>query len=310
MTAGEKRNMAASVRARLTNLARTTGQDFQRLLLRFVVERFLYRLDRSGHSNDFLLKGAMLFAARGDWPYRSTRDLDLLGVGESTAEKLANTIRNLCTVKVEDDGVQYDPDSVTVEAIREARIEGGLRVVLFAALEQARIRMRIDVGFGDTVLAPEWIEVRSLLDFSSFLIQAYPKESVVAEKTQTLLALGEINSRVKDYYDIWALSRNLSFDGTTLVSTVAAVLVSHDTRVPSGNPDGLTDSFAEARKTMWQGFLRRVQLSGSVPDLHDVLVQLRDFLLPPLEAVRDARPFVMNWPPGGPWQPNARHPNA
>ena len=310
MTAPEKRNMAASVRTRLTKLARATRKDFQRLLLRYIVERFLYRLERSGNAGDFLLKGAMLFAVREDWPYRSTRDLDLHGLGATSAVALGGTIRDLCTTQVQDDGVQFDAESVKVEPIRGTHIEGGFRVVVKAAIEQARIRLQIDVGFGGIVPLPEWIEVPSLLGFPSARIQAYPNEAVIAEKTQAFLNLGETNSRVKDYFDIWILSRTHSFDGNSLASSLAAVFRAQRTRVPADCPAGLTDDFAKSREAMWQGFLKRAEISEEVPDLQNVMRQVRAFLLLPLEAVREEKPFRLKWPPGGPWQPKARDKNA
>lgn len=303
MNAKPLRNIAASVRARLAKMAKEKHEDFQRLLVRYATERFLYRLYRSSYAGKFVLKGATLFIAQSGWPYRPTRDLDLLGLEGRTADTLTKTMREICTVKVEEDGVLFDPASVKVRAIREDQEHGGLRVLITAALEQARVQLQIDVGFGDTVVPPaQEIAFPSLLGFPAARIRAYSKETVIAEKTQALIVLGDVNSRMKDYYDFWAMSRTLPFEGADLIAAIGASFAGRRTQVPQAVPDGLTDDFAAGREIMWQGFLRRVELRGAVPNLGEIIHEVRNFLLPPLEAVRDNRPFNMTWPPGGPWQ--------
>ena len=303
MTRKAPRNIADSVRARLTAIARERGEDFQRLLVRYATERFLYRLYRSDYGKKFVLKGAMLFVAQAGWPYRPTRDLDLLGLGKRTAAALAETMREICTAKVEEDGIRFDPASIKVQAIREEQEHGGLRVLVTVFLEQARIQLQIDVGFGDSIVPPPGeLDFPSLLGFPTARILAYSKETVIAEKAQALIVLGNVNSRMKDYYDFWSMSRILAFDGTILADAMKASLAGRGTPVPQSFPDGLSDAFIAERETMWQGFLRRVELLGSVPNLREIVGAVRSFLLPPLEAVRDSKPFDMLWPPSGPWQ--------
>lgn len=296
------RNVAASVRARLTAIAREKGEDFQRILVRYATERFLYRLTCSGYGDRFVLKGAMLFVAQGGWPYRPTRDLDLLGLGDRSAEALADTVCEICAAKVEEDGLLFDPASVKVRAIREGQEAGGLRVAVPAALEQARIHLQIDVGFGDTVVPPpRELVFPSLLGYPGARIRAYSRESVIAEKAQAMIVLGDANSRMKDYYDFWAMSRLLPFEGPALRDAMAASFAARTTQVPQSMPVGLTDEFAAAGETMWQGFLRRMGLLGSAPDFEEIVRMVRVFLLPPLEAIRDGTPFDLTWPPMGPW---------
>ncbi len=303
MKAKPLRNIAASVRARLAKMAKEKGEDFQRLLVRYATERFLYRLYQSIYADKFVLKGAMLFVAQASWPYRPTRDLDLLGLEKRTAAILAEIISGICTVQVEEDGILFDPHSVKVRAIREDQEHGGLRALITASLEQARIQLQIDVGFGDAVVPPpQEIVFPSLLGFPSARIRAYSKEAVVAEKAQAMIVLGDVNSRMKDYYDIWTMSRTFSFEGTTLVAAIGASFAARRTEIPQSTPDGLTDEFAAGRKVMWQGFLRRMELRDTVPDLEEVVVHIRNFLILPLEAVRNNRLFDTIWPPGGPWE--------
>jgi predicted nucleotidyltransferase component of viral defense system len=303
MTRKAIRNIAASVWTRLTAIAREKGEDFQRILIRYATERFLYRLERSGYGDSFVLKGAMLFVAQGGWPYRPTRDLDLLGRGDAISDNLADIVRRICTVAVEDDGVRFDPASVQVQAIREDQEHGGLRVRVTVSLEQVRIHLQIDVGFGDSVVPPpQLIDFPSLLGFPTARIRAYSKETVIAEKAQALIVLGNVNSRMKDYYDFWSMSLALTFDGSTLTDAMKASFATRGTKVPPSLPEGLSDEFTIEHETMWKGFLRRIELHGSAPDLHNVVNKVRSFLLPPLEAVRDGKPFDLCWLPRGPWE--------
>jgi len=303
MKAKPLRNIAASVKTRLARIAKEKGEDFQRILVRYAIERFLYRLYRSRCADEFVLKGAMLFVAQAGWPYRPTRDLDLLGIGKRTAAALTESIREICTAKVEDDGIRFEPVSVKVQAIREEQEHGGLRVFVTAFLEQARFQLQIDVGFGDSIVPPaEVIDFPSLLGFPGARIRAYSMETVIAEKTQALIVLGAINSRMKDYYDFWAMSRSLSFNGVALAEAMKASFETRGTTVSQSLPDGLSDAFIAERETMWQGFLRRTELTESVPPLRDIVEAVRRFLLPPIVAVRDKKPFDMIWQAGGSWQ--------
>lgn len=143
-------NIAASIRARLLNIAKAQGVDFNQVLVRFALERILYRLTQSQHADRFLLKGALLFTLWYDMPHRATRDADLLGFGASDLASVAETFCDIAAVAV-DDGIVFDPTSVTVEEIRKEAGYGGVRVIIAGELAKARCRTQIDVGFGDAV---------------------------------------------------------------------------------------------------------------------------------------------------------------
>lgn len=147
----QRQNMAASVRSRLTTLAHARGEQTEYLLTRYALERLLYRLGQSAHAGEFILKGALLFTLWEGHPHRATRDLDLLGFGPSEADRIAQVFRDLCAIATEDDGLAFLADTVRVRPIREEREYGGMRVQLLAALGSARLRMQVDVGFGDVV---------------------------------------------------------------------------------------------------------------------------------------------------------------
>jgi len=206
---GGPRNPSASIHRRLLNLARQRGDDFLIVLTHYAIERLLYRLSRSPHADRFLLKGAMLMAVWTSRPYRSTRDLDLAGRGNSSVEDIESILRDLRRLSVEADGLTFDATSVRGELTREDQEYEGVRVSLLAILGKARIAVQVDIGFGDSVVpSPQVLRYPTLLlDFPAPEVKAYPRKTAVAEKFQAMVALGPVNSRMKDFYDIWLLAR-------------------------------------------------------------------------------------------------------
>jgi hypothetical protein len=202
------RNTAASVRARLLAKARTDKQDLNLVLTRYALERLLYRLSVSAHADHFLLKGALLFDLWFDIPHRPTRDADLLGVGIAEIPHVEAAFRDICTVEL-DDGIRFQPDSVHAEEIRKEANYSGVRVTLIGLLDGARCHVQVDVGFGDAVTpGPEAVDYPVMLpDMPAPRLRAYPRYTVIAEKLEALVSLGIANSRMKDYFDLWVLSR-------------------------------------------------------------------------------------------------------
>ena len=213
------KNPAASVHARLAQRRTKTGEDYNVLLVRFTLERLLYRLSISMHREQFVLKGAMLFALWEPEMHRATRDLDLLGFGQSTPERLADIFRELCNLEVEADGVVFDPRSVACEDIRAQDEYAGIRVKLRATLGKAVVPLQVDVGFGDALpVAPEEITFPVMLGMAAPKLRAYSRETVVAEKLEAIVKLGMLNSRFKDYFDLHYLAQKFPFDGALLVT--------------------------------------------------------------------------------------------
>lgn len=298
-------DLAASIRQRLLNLSRKRKQDFQLILTRYASERFLYRVSQSSHAESFVLKGATLFQFWTGEMHRPTRDLDLLGFGDSSDESVAETIREICTVSVTPDGLEFDPTSIQIVTIREPDKYQGKRVRLTARLGSAKIRIQIDIGFGD-IVTPKLDEITfpTFLKMPAPQLHAYPKETVVAEKLQIIVALGIANSRSKDYYDLWVLSREFSFDGQILASAIGATFKGRQTKIPKQVPLGLTSEFAEdpSQANQWNAFLNRSSLSAGI-DFGSILEQLRTFLVPLLEAIGTRTHFKQIWSKGGPWKP-------
>ena len=300
------RNVAASVRARLLNRARETGQDFSLILTRYALERLLYRLSISAYADQFLLKGALLFDLWFDIPHRPTRDADFLGLGSTELPDLEIIFRNVCTVDAED-GVTFKPDTVQAAEIRKEANYAGVRVTLLDLIDGARCPVQIDIGFGDAVTpGPEEVQYPVMLpDFQAPRLRVYPRYTVVAEKLEAITALGIANSRMKDFFDLWILSRYTEFDGDTLQRAIRATFDRRRTELPSGVPFGLTDEFAQdtQKQAQWQAFLGKNRLQALQLDV--LVAALRDFLLPPIAAANAGNRFPQLWTAGGPWTPEA-----
>ena len=303
MTARQIRDVPASVHSRLLRVARERGEELQRLLVRYAFERFLYRLGRSRHSRRFILKGAMLFQAwESDLP-RTTRDLDFLGVGDTSEASVLNAVHEIWRIDESKDGLELDPESLVVESVREQTDYVGLRLRFRVRLGNAVIPLQIDVGVGDDVVpAAEEIDYPTLLDFPAPQIWAYPKTTVVAEKAQVMIELGLLNSRLKDYFDVSYLARTYPFDGRELREAIEATLRRRGTVVPQGHIDALESEFAHDadKQTQWDAFLRRAGLPGE--ELSAVVEEVRAFVRPVLVAMAARDAFDKKWPAGGPWK--------
>lgn len=256
-------NIAASVRARLLNVAKAQGVDFNQVLVRFALERILYRLTRSRHADRFLLKGALLFTLWYDMPHRATRDADLLGFGASDLTSVAETFRDIAAVAV-DDGIAFDPASVTVEEIRKEAGYAGVRVIIAGELAKARCRTQIDVGFGDAITPAPVDSVYPVLldDLPAPRLRAYPTYTVVAEKLHAIALLGMTNTRLKDYFDLSVLLEREILDTDLLAQAIKATFERRGMSVPDAVPIGLTDEFAHdsSRQSLWLAFLRKNDL--------------------------------------------------
>lgn len=274
------RDMGASVRARLLTLARERGQALDLLLTRYALERFLYRLSISPHRDRFVLKGAMLVTTWFDDPHRPTRDVDLLGYGDPSPEPMLDIFREICR-NDPDDGLAFSTEALRVDLIREELEYGGLRLRTIATLAGARINVVVDIGFGDAVEpGVEEIELPVLLDLPAPHLRAYARETVIAEKFQAMVALGLANSRMKDFYDIWVLSKSYEFDHARLARAIAATFARRGTPLPEKTPDALTPAFANdaAKLRQWTAFVR--DLAVETPAFETVIDELAVFLMP------------------------------
>ena len=297
----DKRNLPGSIRQRLLNLSAERGVAFDLLLVRFAIERLLFRLSRSSHAEGYLLKGAMLFAVWTDGSHRPTRDVDLLGFGPSDAAAVETAFRDICAVMVQDDGLRFLAGTLHVSPIRGEARYSGLRVQLEARLANIRIPVQVDIGFGDAVTpAPETVTFPGLLDFTAPVLRAYPIYTVVAEKTEAMVLLGEANTRMKDFYDVWFLGERFDFEGSMLVHAVRATFERRGTALSADLPMALTENFAQVRAPMWQAFLRRNDLGQM--SFEEASARLREFLEPVLRAAARDEALPLTWEAGQGWQ--------
>jgi len=299
------KNVAASVRARLTRRASERKENVQLALTRYAIERLLYRLSVSAFHGQFVLKGAMLFSLWTPTPYRATGDLDLLGYGDAAPERIAAAFREICSLEVSDDGVIFKPETLRAERARAEDEYSGVRLTTVAEIAGARLPIQIDIGFGDAVTpGVQDIDYPSLLDMPAPRLLAYPPETVVAEKFQALVALGMLNSRMKDFFDLWAISETFSFDGVVLAEAIRATFDRRHTGIPTETPIALTSAFAEdaTKQAQWQGFLRRAALDMAPGPFADLQGKAATFVLPPAEALAAGTGFERKWRAGGPWR--------
>jgi hypothetical protein len=269
------RNLAASVRVRLKQHSDATKQDFNLTLTHYGLERLLYRMSVSEYASNFLLKGALLFTLWYDLPHRPTRDADLLGFGPDDIDTAVTTFRNICQIPGED-GVVFDPTTVKGSVIRKEAGYGGVRIDIQAKLDGARIALQVDIGFGDAVTpAPQAISYPVLLDdFPAPQLRAYPKYTVVAEKFHAVCLLGMINTRMKDYFDLWVLLDDSTLDQAEIRRAIEATFERRKLPMPTAVPVGFADVFAAdaAKQTQWNAFLKKNRLEAiALADMVDAL---------------------------------------
>ena len=279
------KDIAASVRARLLSLSKTSGQSFDLVLTRFALERLLFRLSQSVHADRFVLKGAMLMMVWLDDPHRGTRDLDLLGFGDPDPDAMLAVFRGILAHDA-GDGVHFDGDALRIGRIREEVEYGGLRLQTTAGISGARIKVAIDIGFGDSVEpGVELIDYPTMLNLPAPRLRAYAPETVIAEKFQAMVALGRANTRMKDFYDIWILSRSFPFDDDRLPRAIAATFARRGTALPTDTPDALSPAFAAdlQKQEQWRAFVEGVAIDPG--SLDEICAELRAFLMPLLQRL-------------------------
>ena len=295
------KNIPASVRQRLLNRAKRDRRPFNELLQYYAMERFLYRLSQSAHADRFILKGALMLRVWRSPELRPTMDIDMLGRTSNEESDIIAQIRDILAVDVEADGLAFDADSIQAERITEAADYEGIRIRFRAGLDSARINMQVDIGFGDVVYPePEESELPTMLDFPAPRLLCYSRESSIAEKLEAMVKLDVLNSRMKDFYDIWLLSRQFDFDGARLAEAIRLTFDRRGTALPT-EIEAFTEPFIDAKQIQWAAFWRRLQ-QDHVPDsFREVTIAVDGFLAPIVAALSSGRPSPTNWTAPGPW---------
>ena len=300
MSQQQAKNCAASVRSRLLQKSKQQGEAFNLLLTRYAVERLLYRLAKSEYSNQFILKGATLFTVWHSSPHRATKDLDLLGYGTNKVSSLEEIFKIICQDSYAEDGVEFYPETVKGEKIKEEQEYEGVRLKIEGKLCSARLTVQVDIGFGDAITpAPELVEFPSILNLPSAQLRVYPRETVVAEKFQAMVSLGIANSRLKDFYDLWFLAHQAQFQGDILCQAMRATFNRRKTPLPTEDPLALTEKFAEdfLKQSQWSGFINKNKLESNCETLSNTVAVLNSFLMPPSLAASNNTPFNYIWTP-------------
>jgi hypothetical protein len=296
------KNIAISVRDRLTARARERRENAQLLMTRYVIERLIYRLSVSTYREQFVLKGAMLFSLWAAAPFRATGDLDLLGFGQNAPEQLATIFQEILAVPVDDDGILFRPETLRAAAARVEDEYAGVRIDFVAELAGARLPMHIDIGYGDAITPGAInIEYPSLLEQPPARLRAYPPETVVAEKFQAMVALGMFNTRLKDFYDLWAIAGAFDFDGAILARAINTTFGRRRTPLPQETPVALTNAFAEAKGAQWVAFLRRTELAAAPEPFPAIQARIAELVMPPTLALSRGQTFNARWSPTRPW---------
>ncbi len=308
MTDRNVKNIAASVHQRLLNAAKQASRPFNELLQYYAIERFLYRLSKSAYVDRFFLKGALTLFVLRTPVTRPTRDIDLLGKIDNDLEVIRATIARICEQKVVPDGLLFDPASVTTERIAEDADYHGVRAKFRGSLGNAQIAMQIDIGFSDVMTpGPVAISYPSILDHPRADLQAYNCETVIAEKFEAMVKLGTLNSRMKDFFDVWALSQHFEFDGRELAEAIAKTFVRRETPIVTDAVCFGADFAATPSKSaQWSAFLRTGRLTDTPTHFPEIVDRVRGFLRPVAEKLAAGEAFTGIWSPGGPWRERTR----
>jgi hypothetical protein len=300
----EVANFNVSIRARLQNKANDTGRPFAEVLQYYGMERFLYRFSKSAYKDKFVLKGALMFAVWDVPERRTTLDIDFLGRYENQTVEIEKVMKDVCSVDVQADGLVFDIKTVTAQKIKEGADYEGVRVKFTGFLERSRISMQVDIGFGDVVYPkPKMIDYPVILDLPKPHLKGYAPETVVSEKFETMVQLGLLNSRMKDFYDIWLMTRQFDFEGPELAEALKRTFAHRKTSFPSGRQLFVEEIYDESsdRQILWKTFLKKGNIKHASEKLSTIAKDIEGFLRKPLKAINKGEGFHSDWKAPGPW---------
>ncbi len=279
------KNIGASIRQKLKNKSQEDKRPFAELLQYYAMERFLYRLNQSDHADKFILKGALMLSA---WIFPETRptmDIDMLGITVNEIESICHQVTEIASINTED-GLIFDASTIKGERIKEDADYEGVRVRFVGTLENARVIMQIDVGFGDIVHpSPELMALPTVLDLPAPELLCYSRESAIAEKFEAMIKLGELNSRMKDFYDIWLLSRQFEFANEELSKAIQLTMDNRETELPK-EITAFSPDFVQSKQKQWEAFRNRVAQEHIPIDFSEIVTSISEFLKPAIQQLR------------------------
>jgi hypothetical protein len=302
MNTTDGKNVVASVLARLRNTSKSNGAPFQQVLQQYAIERFLYRISKSRHAKSVILKGALLLKTIGIPTARPTLDIDMLRTGNADKGTLIALIKDCATLEVEPDGLAFLADSVVAEEITKDSEYQGTRILMDARMDNVRLRIQVDFGVGDVIASgPRMIEYPVLLGGDTIELLAYPVETSIAEKLQAMVALGDANSRMKDFYDVWICASHLNFETGRLLKAVEATFANRETDIPTDDFEVLTTGFAERHLVQWNVFVKKMGEGTLVNRFGDVIDDLRKLAIPMFRSIALGEKIGERWRAGDGW---------
>jgi len=303
MTQQNLKNVAASVRQRLVNKSRQEHRPFAELVQYYAMERFLYRLSTTHYKNKFILKGALMLQAWDAPMARPTKDIDLLGRFDNDVGAITQVITDICKLRpAVDDGLSFDLDSIKATRIKEDADYTGVRIRFLTYLTTTRIHMQIDIGFGDEVYpSPEEILYPTLLDLPAPALLSYSMETTIAEKFEAMVKLKELNSRMKDFYDIWLLARQFNVHGVALQEAINRTFSQRNTEL-SLDVTAFNEDFAQIKMIEWKAFRKKLKMENIPNDMQEVIDVLKAFLEPVIAASIQKQQFENIWSPESGWE--------
>ncbi len=298
MSTAQIKNKSASIRDKLYNLSKNSGIDFNNLIILYMQERILYRLCQSSYYDKFVLKGGLLLFAHHGFYGRPTKDIDLLGMNISNDINYIGKVFKEILSQNYRDGLSFSTDTIIIENIAEDAKYPGVRVKVNCLLGNARNIMSIDIGFSD-VITPKPLKMQFPCILESEPapeIYTYTKESIIAEKFHAMIKLGTLNSRMKDFCDIYMLSRKNDFEGAVLFEAIKETFEKRNTGFEK-NPMVLSDEFKKNKdkKIQWTAFIKRARLQDIPSDFEEVLLQVQRFICPVYEKLLAGDDFIKSW---------------
>jgi predicted nucleotidyltransferase component of viral defense system len=302
MTGNETKDVTGSVLAQLRNAAKSSRAPFQQLLQLYAIERFLYRISRSRHAQGVILKGALLLMTIGIPIARATVDINMLRRGRADEASLVKLVKECATVDVEADGVVFITESVVTEEIAKDSEFKETRVLMHARMDNVRLKIQVGFGVGDVMVpGPRMIEYPVILGSDTIPLLAYPIESSVAEKLQAMVARGNANSWMKDFYDVWICSNHLDFNADALLRAIDATFRNRETAVPADDVEALTTAFVEAHRVQWNAFVRKIGENELIDEFGRIVDDVKVFAMPALRALASGERLAQQWKAGRGW---------
>lgn len=283
------------------NIAKSDGRPFNEMIQYYAMERFLYRLSVSQFRENYILKGALLLKSMDSNLFRPTRDIDFLGITSNEENNVREQISEITNIPYIEDGLEFDSETIETERITEDADYQGIRVRLIGYLGKIEIHLQLDIGFGDIVTPePTTFTFPTILQHPSPELVCYPLETAIAEKLQIVIHMGFINSRMKDFFDIWVCSRQLHFNGEKLAKAIKGTFNNRQTDIPE-DIEAFKDEFMRDKHQQWKAFTKKIQQSGQTPEFPEVINDIKRFALPVLSAIRNDFTFSKDWDYSNGW---------